>query len=191
MHNFPLDKVFGSWFVCARENRSFVHIRGVMSTCQHVKWCFACSDGSYVLGADVLLISWRVRRSRVTRSSISQILVCKGTWTLSPHPPTRTPTSPQDMIRVLCWCEDRNMNYMNVITRPHCTPRHDQGAVLVCAGEHELYYSTHPAHRAAPHPNPNLRWLGARGCMLVACADESFLACADACSWRVQMSCLT
>ena len=69
------------------------------------------------------------------------------------------------------------MNYTNVITRPHCTPRHDQGAVLVCAGEHEHYYSTHPAHRAAPHPNPNLRWLGARGCMLVACVDESFLAC--------------
>ena len=91
---------------------------------------------------------------------------------ITPPPPTRTPTSPQDMIRVLCWCEDRNMNYMNVITRPHCTPRHDQGAVLVCAGEHELYYSTHPP--TAPHPTLTPTCVG--------------LVRADVCLWRVQMS---
>ena len=151
MHNFPLDKVFGSWFVCTPENCSFVHIRRVMSTCQHVKRCFAWRDGSYVLGADVLLISWRVRRSRVARSNMSQILVCKGTWTLSPPSP-----QPQ----------------------PH--PTHDQGAVLVCAREHE-----HPPRPT--HPNPNPHWLGVCGCMLAACVNESCLACADACSWRVQM----
>ena len=159
MHNFPLDKVFGSWFVCTPENCSFVHIRRVMSTCQHVKRCFACRDGSYVLGADVLLISWRVRRSRVARSNMVHYVTNLGV-----------------------------QGNMNVITPPTSTPTSPHAWSGCSAGVCKGTWTPTPPHPPNPNPNPSLAWrvrmyacgvrqwviLGVRRCVLLACADGSF-----------------
>ena len=164
MHNFPLDKVFGSWFVCTPENCSFVHIRRVMSTCQHVKRCFACRDGSYVLGADVLLISWRVGR-RVKSSKIKYGTLCHKSWCAREHEryhpphlnPHLNPNLTPRMIRVQCWCVQGNMN-------------------------------THPAPPPQPQPQPVIGLACADVCLRRASMSHSWRAQMRAlgvCRWVV------